>query len=116
METNYREAINKEREAIEQAAINYVKTALNGKAKQIECLQYPCALVWCESLESGVDNPLTHDLPEYAVIDRETGAIRWTEFADMLNDEQRKEIAASAAMCAAKMGGLVHYTIGTKLC
>lgn len=103
-----------ENSEIKRIALNHVRKSLNGKARKIVCLEYPYALVWCESSESGVHNPLTGDLPEYAVIDRETGAIRWTDFADILNEVQRERIEASAAICAAKMGGFLHYTIGTE--
>lgn len=107
--------MNKEREAMIKAAKEHVTNALNGKAHKIVCLQFPCAIVWAESAESGVNDPMTADTPEYAVIDRESGAIRWTEFADLLNADQRARIEASAAMCAAKRAGVLHYTIGTEL-
>ena len=107
--------MNKERETIENAAKEYVTNALNGQARKIVCLQFPFALVWAESIESGVNDPMTADTPEYAVIDRESGAIRWTRFADLLNADQRARIEASAAMCAAKRELVLHYTIGTEL-
>lgn len=107
--------MNKEREAMIKAAKEHVTNALDGKARKIVCLQFPCAIVWAESAESGVNDPMTADTPEYAVIDRESSAIRWTEFADLLNADQRARIEASAAMCAAKRAGVLHYTIGTEL-
>ena len=103
-----------EREMTINAAKECVAKALKGKANEIVCLDFSCALVWAESIESGVDNPMTSDLPEYAVIDKESGAIRWTEFSDLLNADQRAMIKASAAMCASKRAGLVHYTIGSE--
>ena len=106
--------MNYEREMMIKAAKRHVTRALNGRAKKIICLDFPCALVWAESIESGVDNPMTADLPEYATIDKENGAIQWTEFSDLLNTDQRAMIKASAAMCASKRAGLVHYTIGSE--
>lgn len=100
--------MNKERDAMIKAAKEHVTNALDGKARKIVCLQFPCAIVWAESAESGVNDPMTADTPEYAVIDRESGAIRWTEFADLLNADQRARIEASAAMCAAKLAGMLH--------
>lgn len=97
-----------------KAAKEHVTNALDGKARKIVCLQFPCAIVWAESAESGVNDPMTADTPEYAVIDRESGAIRWTEFADLLNADQRARIEASAAMCAVKRAGVLHYTIDTE--
>lgn len=107
--------MNKEYEAMKQAAKEYVTNALDGHARKIVCLQFPCAIVWAESIESGVNDPMTADTPEYAVIDRESGSIRWTQFADLLSADQRARIESSAAMCAAKCAGLLHYTIGTEL-
>ena len=106
--------MNKEQEIMVNAAKEYVKKALNGRANKIVCLEFPCALVWAESIESGVDNPMTADLPEYAVIDKKSGNIQWTEFSDLLNADQRSIIEASASMCAAKQAGIVHYAIGTE--
>ena len=106
--------MNKEQEAMVKAAKEFVASSLNGMAKKIVCLDFPCALVWAESIESGVYNPMTADLPEYAVIDKESGAIRWTEFSDLLNTDQRALIEASASMCSTGRAGLVHYTIGTE--
>lgn len=34
--------------------------------------------------------------------------------SDLLNTDQRAMIKASAAMCASKRAGLVHYTIGSE--
>ena len=106
--------MDKEQEFIVKSAKEYVETALNGKANKIVCLNFPCALVWAESIESGVYNPMTADLPEYAVIDKENGVIRWTEFSYLLNTDQRALIEASASMCSTGRAGLVHYTIGTE--
>lgn len=107
--------MNKERETMIKYAKEYVTNALNGQARKIVCLQFPFAIVWAESIESGVNDPMTSDTPEYAVIDRESGAICWTRFADLLNADQRARIEASAAMCAAKRAWVMHYTIGTEL-
>lgn len=73
----------------------YVCAALNGQARKIVCLSYPCALVWCESAESGVNDPWGNDSPEYARIDKQTGAITWERHADLLNNEQRRQIIMS---------------------
>lgn len=72
------------------ASCAYVAAVLNGHAHKIVCLSYPCALVWCESTESGVNDPWGNDLPEYARIDKQTGAITWERHADLLNNEQRR--------------------------
>lgn len=106
--------MNYEREMMTKAAKRHVTRLLEGRAKKIICLDFPCSLVWAESIESGVDDPMTSDLPEYAVIDKESGAIRWTEFSDLLNTDQRALIEASASMCSTGRAGLVHYTIGTE--
>lgn len=106
--------MNYEREMMTKAAKRHVTRLLEGRAKKIICLDFPCSLVWAESIESGVDDPMTSDLPEYAVIDKESGAIRWTEFSDLLNTYQRALIEASASMCSTGRAGLVHYTIGTE--
>lgn len=73
----------------------YVGAALNGHARKIVCLSYPCALVWCESTESSVNDPWGNDLPEYARINKQTGAITWERHADLLNNEQRRQIIMS---------------------
>lgn len=100
--------MNKEREELMKAAKEHVTNALNGKSRKIVCLQYPCAIVWAESIESGVKNPIEGSTPKYASIDRESGEIRWTEFAELLNADQRKLIELSAVMCTCKCDGLLH--------
>lgn len=106
--------MNGEREIMTKAAKEYVTSALGGRAKKIVCLEFPCALVWAESVESSVSDPMTSNTPEYAAIDKESGEIKWTRFANLLNEDQRAIIKASAVMCASKCAGLVHYTIGTE--
>ena len=73
----------------------YVSAALYGHAHKIVCLSYPCMLVWCESSDYGVYDPAGNDLPEYARIDKQTGAITWERHADLLNNEQRRRIIMS---------------------
>ena len=106
--------MDKEREIMLKAAKEYVETALKGRAKKIVCLEFPFALVWAESAESRVQNPATGDTPEYAIVDKESGNVRWTEFSEMLSSNQRALIEASASMCSTNRAGLVHYTIGTE--
>lgn len=77
------------------AARDYVAAALDGHAREIVCLSYPCALVWCESANTRVNDPCIHDLPEYARVDKQTGAISWGLHAHLLSDEQRQRIIMS---------------------
>ncbi len=73
----------------------YVSAALYGHAHKIMCLSYPCKLVWCESFDYGVCDPYGNDLPEYARIDKQTGAITWERHANLLSNEQRRQIIMS---------------------
>ena len=82
---------------VEQTAARaYVAAALDGHAHEIVCLSFPCALVWCESASTRVNDPCSHDLPEYARVDKQTGAISWGLYAHLLSDEQRQRITMSA--------------------
>lgn len=82
---------------VEQTAARaYVAAALDGHAREIVCLSFPCALVWCESASTRINDPCSHDLPEYARVDKQTGAISWGLHAHLLSDEQRQHITMSA--------------------
>lgn len=76
--------------------VEYVKTHLGGKAHKVICCCFPCMDVYCESISTGVQDPRTADLVEYAKVDNQTGEIHWSEFADLLNEEQRGKIEKSA--------------------
>lgn len=80
------------------AAREYVAAALNGKARKIVALNFPCSVIWCESSDTGITDPYSHDLPEYARIDRQTGALTWSRYSDLLTAEQRKKIIISASV------------------
>ena len=86
------------REVQKTASREYVAAALNDQAHKIVALNFPCAVVWCESSDTGITDPYSHDLPEYARIDRQTGAITWERHADLLTAEQRKKIILSASV------------------
>ena len=86
------------REVEKTASREYVAAALNGQARKIVALNFPCAIVWCESSDTGITDPYSHDLPEYARINRQTGAITWERHADLLTPEQRKKIILSASV------------------
>lgn len=90
-----------------QIAINCVKSKLGGKAKKIIFCQFPCILVCCESYESGVQ--YNGDLVEYAWIDRQNGEIKWTEFADLLTEEQRNSVIRKSEIIKSEVGKYVHY-------
>ena len=74
----------------------YISNKLGGKAKKIICCCFPCQDVHCESWYSGVQDPRTAVLVEYAKVDKSSGDIHWTEFADLLDEEQRAAIERSA--------------------
>lgn len=74
----------------------YVSNKLEGKAHKVICCCFPCMDVYCESISTGVQDPRTADLVEYAKVDKSSGEIHWTEFAELLNDEQRAGIEKSA--------------------
>lgn len=76
--------------------IEYVKTRLGGKAHHVICCHRHRMEVYCESWHCDVKDPRTADLVEYAKIDMGTGEVYWTEFSDLLNEEQRAEIEKSA--------------------
>lgn len=84
------------REVQKTASREYIAAALDGQARKIVALCYPCAEVWRESPDTGITDPYTHDLPEYARINRRTGAITWERHADLLTAEQRDKIIKSA--------------------
>ena len=86
------------REVEKTASREYVAAALYGQAHKIVALNFPCDVVWCESSDTGITDPYSHDLPEYARIDRQTGAITWERHADLLTAEQRKKIILSASV------------------
>lgn len=81
------------------------------KSEKIVFLDYPNRVVVCESIHSSLgDDPVTHDLYEYARIVKFcqptnwyetkyefTGDIEWSKRKDMLSDEHVKEIVAFAA-------------------
>lgn len=76
--------------------VEYVKTRLGNKAHYVICCHVPYMEVHCESWHCGVKDPRTDNLVAYAKVDKQTGEIHWTEFADMINEEQRCEIERSA--------------------
>ncbi len=84
------------REISKKAAIFYVAIMLGGRAHDIAILNYPGAILFCESAASGVEDPRRRDLPEYARILRDSGAIHWGEHAEILTAEQRAGIEAYA--------------------
>lgn len=85
------------REVQKLASREYIAVALEGKARKIVALDFPCMVVWCESSDTGITDPYCHDLPEYARIDRQTGAIKWERHAGLLSNEQRKRIILAAS-------------------
>lgn len=84
------------REVQKTASREFVAAALNGQARKIVALDFPGAVVWCESSATGITDPYSHDLPEYARINKQTGAITWERHADLLTAEQREIIIKSA--------------------
>ena len=89
------------REVQRTASCEFIAAALNGQAREIVALYFPCTIVWCESCKTGITDPYTHDLPEYARIDLMTGAVTWERHADLLTAAQRKKIIISA-LCIQK--------------
>lgn len=93
-----------------QQAIDGVKARLGYKAQNIIWCEFPCMLVCCESwLVSGVQDPRTADCIEYARIDRETGEIFWTDWADILTGEQRQQVEKQSQKIKFEIGGFIPY-------